>query len=322
MEQYQTNLGASESRSLVSVIILNLNRKFYLKKCLNSVLNSSYKNIEMIVVDNGSTDGSQQLVKKEFSEVRLIEINQNLGFGGGNNIGIENAMGNLLFLINNDVVLDPLCIEHLVEKALIRKDVGVFGCKIYFGYLENVLQHAGGILDRSGSGILKGLLEKDLGLYNVESEVDWVHGAAMMIRKEVFEKIGLFDLIYYPIYHDEIDLCYRARKAGVKVLYVPLAIVHHYETVKASKTLKTAFLRIRNQLIFVFKFYKLQDLLKLAFYEMKMVVNSTRSSKYENFSVGQKAEMLLALIKAFFWIIINLDILVMHRYSSRQVANK
>lgn len=307
---------------LVSVIILNMNRKSYLRKCLNSVLNSSYKNLEVIVIDNGSTDSSQTLVKKEFPKVKLIENQQNLGFGGGNNIGIKNARGKLLFLINNDIFLDHLCIEKLVEKAMSKEDVGIFGCKIYFGYLNNILQHAGGILDNSGSGILRGFFEKDSNLYNIEYEVDWVHGAAIFIRKRVFEEIGLFDTIYHPIYHDEIDLCYRAFKSGFKILYIPTAIVYHYESVKSLKTLKTAFLRIRNQLIFVFKFYKLKDLLKLPFYEMKMVVNSSRSSKYEDFSVGQKAEMLLALMKAFFWIILNLDILMMHRYSSRQVAKK
>jgi hypothetical protein len=306
---------------LVSIIILNLNRKDYLEKCLQSIYNNSYKNCEVIVVDNGSTDGSQELVRKKFPYVKLIENSQNLGFGGGNNIGIKNARGDLLFLINNDVVLDHLCIQKLVEKSLLRKDVGIFGCKIYFGHLGNVLQHAGGILDKSGSGTVRGLLEKDSGFYDIDCEVDWVHGAAMMVRREVFEKVGIFDRIYHPIYHDEIDICYRARKAGFKVLYVPKAVVYHYEEAKGLKTLKTAFLRIRNQFIFVFKFYNIRDLLKVPFYEMKMVLSRSRSPKYRAFSVDQRVKMLLAFVRAFLWVIGNLDVVLAHRYNSKKVTN-
>lgn len=316
-----SNLAQPSSYPLVSTVILNYNGRELLRNCLRSTLRSRYPNLEIIVVDNGSMDGSQELVKREFSNVKLIENNQNLGFGGGNNIGIENASGDLLFLINNDVVLDHLCIQRLVEKALLRGDAGIFGCKIYFGYLKNVLQHAGGILDKSGSGTVKGLLEKDVGLYDIDSEVDWVHGAAMMIRREVFEKIGTFDRIYHPIYHDEIDICYRARKAGSKVLYVPKAIVHHYESAKGLKTLRTAFLRIRNQFIFVFKFYNARDLSKVPFYEMKMVLSRFRSPKYKAFSVDQKAQMLLAFVKAFLWVIRNLDVLLTHRHNSKKVTN-
>jgi GT2 family glycosyltransferase len=306
------------SNPVVSIVVLNLNGKDCLGKCLRSLFESKYENKEIIVVDNGSTDGSQDFVKSQFPSVKLIENQKNLGFGPGNNVGIKNATGDFVLFLNNDVLLDPDCIGILTTKMVQEEDIGVIGCKIYVGSLNKVIQHAGGTLDPSGSGILIGYLEKDVGQYDEEKNVDWVHGAAFLVRKSVFKDVGMFDPIYYPIYHDEVDLCYRAKKFGYKIRYEPSAEVYHFEDIGSEKTFKTAFFRIRNTLIFACKYTSAIRLPLLPFLHVKIIINGLKSPKYHNMSKLKAIDLIIAYVKAFAWILESLPIIMEDRCAIKQ----
>jgi hypothetical protein len=209
---------------LVSVVILNWNGGDYLRSCVKSVLETDYprNRIEVIVVDNGSTDNSAKFIKKIYPQVNLIENERNLGFCVGNNIGIKKASGDLIILLNNDTIVDSAWIKEILKKAKNPK-VGIVGGRLYFpqtkvielmGYRSKFL----GYREAIGSG------EEDNGQYDEVNNVDSVIGALLAIKREVIAKIGLLDSRFFA-YCEDIDLCHRARKAGYIVTTLMLLFI-------------------------------------------------------------------------------------------------
>jgi len=248
----------------VSVVILNWNGGDYLIRCVRSVLETDYpKNLlEVIVVDNGSTDGSARSVKKVYPQVKLIENKKNLGFCVGNNIGIRSATGDLIILLNNDTIVDKDWIKEILKRA---KDprVGVVGCKLYFPGTKTI-QTLGFRIKFLGYWESIGAGEMDIGQFNQIEKVDYVSGAALAIKREVVEKIGLLDTEFYA-YAEDADLCYRARKAGYRVV-ISNAIVYHYGSLSWDRLpLKKAYLGNRNHLYFIMKHYPPKALLRYIF---------------------------------------------------------
>lgn len=247
----------------VSVIILNWNGGEYLRKCLDSVLKTDYSSFEVIVVDNASTDGSRDMVKKEYPQVKLIENKENLGFCVGNNIGIERASGDIIILLNNDTIVDENWLEEVVKKTG-EPRVGIIGCRLYYpgskiiqslGYREVSL---GMWEELIGSGQVDG------GQFDVIEDVDYVSGAAMAIRREVIEKIGLLDPFCYAFSEDK-DISYRCRKAGYRVV-TSNAIVYHYGSVSWDQfPLRKVYSTRRSQLYFIMKHYPPRALLGYVF---------------------------------------------------------
>jgi hypothetical protein len=243
---------AYRGRLLVSVVILNWNGGDYLRRCVESVLETDYPRnlIEVIVVDNGSTDGSAKSIKKMYPQVKLIENKRNLGFCVGNNVGIRNASGDLIILLNNDTIVDNAWIKEILKKAEDPR-VGIIGCKLYFPRTK-VIQVLGfrskflGYMEAIGSG------EKDNGQFDSVCNVDYVSGASLAIKKDVVAKIGLLDPKFYA-YGEDNDLCYRARKAGYTVV-ASNAIVYHYGSMSWNRfPIKKEYLHIRNNLYLIIK---------------------------------------------------------------------
>ncbi|MDO8691836.1 MAG: glycosyltransferase family 2 protein [Dehalococcoidia bacterium] len=214
---------------LASVIVLSYNGREYLGPCLSSLESSSYREIEVLLVDNGSTDGSAQWVAATFPKVSVVAYGENLGFAGGMNRGIRTAQGRFIGFLNQDTTVRPAWLENLVT-ALKDPAVGMAGSKIY--YPDGLtLQHAGGIIrypqalaDHFGYGQL------DQGQWDQEKDVDYVTGAAFATRRDVLESIGVFDEGFYPAYFEDTDLCFRARDAGYRVVYIPEAVLVHHES--------------------------------------------------------------------------------------------
>ena len=244
---------SSPELPLVSVIVLNYNGKDILEDCIIAILNSNYPRIEVIVVDNGSADGSHMIVKKYEPRVKLIRSLRNIGYSAGNNLGIQIAKGKYIFLVNNDAIIHPDCIYELVKVASSDTRIGVLGCKVYYKGTR-IIQHAGGKLNLSATYLPHiGVFEEDRGQYDEISDVDYVSGVAMMIRREVMDKIGLLDEFYFA-YWEDVDYCFRARKAGFRVVYVPNAIIEHHEGFSwKKKPLLQRFLFQRNRLLFILK---------------------------------------------------------------------
>lgn len=211
---------------LVSILIVNYNGSEVLAPCLTSLDKSSYPNFEVIVVDNGSTDNSIKIIKKNHKKVILVEAGKNLGFASGNNLALESAKGKYILLLNGDTEVEPDWLNELVDFAEKNSDGGVFTPKVLFFEDKHTINSAGGLCDIYGFSPLRGTFEKDNGQYDQPETVFYAHGAAMMARKEVIDKIGFLDDSYF-IYHEEFDFCWRTWLSGYKVYYVPVSVVYH-----------------------------------------------------------------------------------------------
>jgi len=210
----------------ISVIILTFNSKEYILNCLKSVKKSIYSNYEIIVVDNGSKDGTIELIQNNFPKVKLILNNKNFGFAGGNNRGVKEATGDIFFLLNDDTVIDHDLIRVLVEELTSSDEIGIVGPKIFYMNPKDKVWFGGGKIEwlRGEGKHLNG---------DVKQEVDFITGCALMIKKEVVKKVGLFDEQFFA-YYEDADLCQKTKKANYKVIYLPFGGVWHVKSATAS----------------------------------------------------------------------------------------
>ncbi len=217
-----------QSSMKASIIILVWNGMSYLEACLNAVLAQDYPNFEVIVVDNGSADGSADFVAEQYPQVRLIRNGRNMGFSAGNNIGLRAATGDVLVLLNQDTVVHTGWLAALTQ-VLADPTIGIVGCKLL--YPDGTLQHAGayvyGVRGESGH---TGRHEPDAGQYDQLRDVDFVTGASLGLTRSTFARIGPLDEGFAPAYYEDTDWCYRAREAGLRVVYTPAAVATHYES--------------------------------------------------------------------------------------------
>jgi len=216
----------SPSFPVVSVVIVNYNGKVFLEKCITSLMSQSYPAIEIILVDNGSSDGSIDYVMKKFPSVKIITNNNNFGFAKGNNIGIESAKGELIATLNNDTEVTRNWLTELVNAINSDQKVGMCASKMLFMKKPKLINSTGICISRSGACWDRGMFETDCGQYDSHNEVFGPCAGAAMYRKSMLEDIGLFDEDFYA-YMEDVDLAFRGRLRGWKCLYVPKAIVYH-----------------------------------------------------------------------------------------------
>jgi GT2 family glycosyltransferase len=241
----------------VTAMVLNWNGKELLATCLPPLLEQDYPDYELVVIDNGSEDGSIAYVREQFPEVAILDNGRNLGYSGGLNAGMRQAEGEIVVLLNNDViVLGRHWLRQLVAPFRTGRRVGITGCKLYFPD-GKTLQHAGARLTYPlAYSEHIGYLEEDRGQYDRQVEVDYVTGAAVALSQEVIREVGLLDESFAPIYYEEVDLCYRIRAAGYRVLYVPEAAAIHDESASFGRARERHQLTFhRNRLRFIFKHY-------------------------------------------------------------------
>ena len=245
----------------ISVVVLSYNGKGYLEDCLRSVLAQSHPPYQLIVVDNASSDGSPELVRERFPQAELIRNHRNLGYAGGMNVGLREARGELIALLNQDTVVQENLLAELTRAFEMDVKIGIAGCKILLA--DGVtIQHAGGIIrypqalpDHYGYGQL------DEGQYDQMREVDYVTGAALAVRKAVLKDVGYFDEAFFPAYYEDADFCFRAREAGYKIVYVPRAVVLHHESSTLGRDSYNYHRAMhRNRLRFILKRYNLRQL--------------------------------------------------------------
>ena len=254
----------------VSVIILNYNGKHLLEECLESLFSQTYQEREIIVVDNGSTDGSPDLLEQRYqSRITLIKERENLGFAEGNNVGIASSSGEYIALLNNDAVADRAWLEKLVQAAQ-RSDgsFGMWASKILFHDRRDMIDTAGHLIYRDGLNRGRGKNEIDRGQYDREEEVFFPSGCAALYRREMIDRIGAFDPDFFA-YGDDTDLGIKARLAGWKCLFVPTSIVYH----KSSSTAGTysplkAYLVERNRVWVLIKYFPLGSIMVSPLYTL------------------------------------------------------
>lgn len=180
----------------------------------------------MVVVDNGSTDGSAACVRERYPTARLIQAGRNLGFAGGNNLGIRATRSRYVVLLNNDTSVRPGWLASLVSAAEADKDVGAVSAKLLFKNEPGTIQNAGILLLSDGSGADRGFHEPDRGQYDKSEEVFGACGASALYRREMLDDVGLLDETFF-MYYEDTDLSWRMRSRGWKVVYEPAAVVDH-----------------------------------------------------------------------------------------------
>ncbi len=250
------------SPPIVSVVVVNWNGKHLLEECLGSLTAQSTADVEIILVDNGSRDGSAEFVRQRFPGVRLVCLPDNTGFAAGNNAGIRIAGGRYIALLNNDTKADPGWLPNLLkETAASPASTGMWACKILSYDNPDVIDNVGLLLYPDGLGRGKGRLEKDAGQYDTPGEAFFPSGCAGLYRREMLDEIGLFDEEFFA-YADDVDIGLRARTAGWNCRYVPAAKVYHkYSSSSDAYSPFKAFLVERNRIWILLKYYPVEMIL-------------------------------------------------------------
>jgi GT2 family glycosyltransferase len=210
-------------------VILNTNRRQDTLACLASLAQSTYQPHTVLVIDNASQDGSVEAIGAAFPDTHIVALTENRGYAGNNNVGIDWAIehgADWVLVLNEDTVLAPDCIARLVETGQSDAEIGILGPMIYHFDEPDVIQTAGGVLGRYWLAGLIAHNEQDRGQYREPRPVEWISGCAMLVRREVIERVGRLDERFF-IYWEEIDWCLRASRAGWRLMHVPLARLWH-----------------------------------------------------------------------------------------------
>lgn len=224
----------------VAIVVLNWNGHKDTIECVESLKKTTCPDYEILIVDNGSSDGSEAILRKKFPELKLIQTGKNLGFAGGENIGIREALGagttgvgttargaDYVLLLNNDTTVDPDFAVELVKAASLNPQAGILCSKVYFLSRPDIIWYAGASFHPwLGWGRHRGYGQKDAGQFDRTEETPRACGCSLMVTREFCEKAGLLDDEYF-CYCEDTDWGMRARKAGFKVLYVPASKVWH-----------------------------------------------------------------------------------------------
>lgn len=236
----------------ISIITVNYNQTQATCEFLESTRKLTYPEFEVIVVDNGSTE-NPKVISERYPEVNLIISEKNLGFAGGNNLGIKAAQGDYLFFVNNDTLLTPSVLESMIKRFEKDDDIGLISPKIKLHQHPEIIQYAGSteINPLTGRNKTIGKYEKDEGQYNVARITHYGHGAAMMIKREVLKISGRMPEEFF-LYYEEMDWCEQIKKAGYKIYYEPEALIYHKESLTVGKMspLKTYYMT-RNRILFM-----------------------------------------------------------------------
>lgn len=266
---------------MVSVVIPNYNGIDFLKTCIESLRKQTYKNMEIIVVDNASSDDSVKYLHDKYPEVKVIQLQYNTGFSYAVNIGIKQALGEYVFLLNNDTEVDNRCVEFLVESINKVENIFSVNSKMIQYNDRELLDDAGDEYNAFGWAFKRGYNRK------LESKIKSTRvfttcAGASLYRKSIFEKIGYFDEEFFA-YLEDVDIGYRANIYGYQNIYNPDAIVYHIisGTTGNKKTEFKTKLSARNNVYVIYKNMPLlQIILNLPFLVIGTVVKAMFFGKY------------------------------------------
>lgn len=222
---------------LVYAVIVNWNGKALLEKCLSTLYEyTSSTQCRVILVDNASTDDSVKMVATRYPGVKVIVNSENLGFAKANNIGIRYALqegANYVLLLNNDVEITAKgWLDDFLKVAESNPRIGMVGCKLL--YPDGTIQHAGGTVNKRVLGH-RGSHEVDIGQYDRVESVDYVTGAALLVKAQVIRKVGMLDEGFTPLYYEDTDWCIRVKLAGYDVVYSPKPALIHTSAISTGK---------------------------------------------------------------------------------------
>ncbi len=217
----------AQSSALLSVIIPNWNGAKFLPTCLDALQNQTYPNIEVIVADNASVDGSQSLLQSQYPQVKLVQLPKNEGFTGACNAGIRAASGSYIALLNNDTEVDSGWAAAVVDAFEHHAEIGIVASKMLLFDKRDHIHTAGDYFTLDGRAGNRGVWQQDVGQFDKEEYVFSACGGSSVYRKTVLDQIGLLDDDFFFSLED-IDLAWRAQLSGWRCLYTPKAIVYHH----------------------------------------------------------------------------------------------
>jgi hypothetical protein len=241
--------------SRVLIIVLTYNGIDLTLACLASLAKVDYPALDVVVVDNCSSDNTPAQVREGFPSVAVIETGSNLGYAEGNNFGLRHALKqgyDYALLLNNDTEVAPDFVTRLVEVCEREPDIGVAGPKIYLYDRPNTLYTAGGAINwRTGTTETIGLGEEDRGQYDAQRDVDFINGCAIMVRRAAIERAGLIDA-RFGMYFEETEWCVRIARAGWRLTYVPTSVVlHKIQLDRHEQSARVTYYMARNRLLFL-----------------------------------------------------------------------
>lgn len=240
-------------KPLVSIVILNYNQFQVSCEFLESCKRLTYDQYEIIMVDNASKENPSAYMQEHYPYVTFIRNKENLGFTGGNNVGISAAKGDYVFVVNNDTEVTPNLLEKLLEPFEQDPTIGAVSPKIKYFHQPGIIQYAGytSMNPITGQAVPLGCKQQDKGQFNTPGYTYFAHGAAMLVKREVIEKVGAFADIFF-LYYEELDWSERIRKAGYNIYYQAEAEIFHKESVSVGKEspLK-AYYHTRNRILFM-----------------------------------------------------------------------
>ncbi len=300
----------SSTPPLVSIISINYNGARVTCEMLESLKRITYPHIEVIIIDNASQE-DPSLIRNEHPWITFIRSEKNLGFAGGNNLGLNEARGKYFLLLNNDTEVEPGFLEPLVARMEADSGIGAVSPKIIFHHTPGLIQFAGfePINPYTGRGNAIGNGQKDNGSFNVSMETSRAHGAAMMISRKVVEKIGLMADLFF-LYYEEMDYCERIKRAGYTIWYEAGSTIYHKESIATGKgsSLKTYYLT-RNRLLYQRRNVKgIKLFISMLFFT---VVSIPKNSV--QYVLHGKTDMLKAFWKGILW---NLQAKNIHKNES------
>ncbi len=282
---------------LVSILIPNWNSKKYIDRCIMSLLDQTWPNREIILIDNASTDGSVQLAKERFRFVKVIQNVTNLGFAGAINVGIKEARGDLIALFNQDAFAHKDWLRILVEAVERSSNIAAAAGKIFYwreGGEKDAVFCTWPRVDPYTASVYNFSDNEPM------STVDYLSGAAMIVKRNIIQEVGLLDTQYF-LYFDETDWCARMIRAGYGLLYIPEAKAWHAVSASVSDAGLKSFYMIRNQIRFVLKNFDLKYIFAFVLF---LLVDSTMSFM-GNVRRSDLRETKLRL-RAICWNILNL----------------
>jgi GT2 family glycosyltransferase len=264
----------------VSIVVLNWNGQLYLENCLNSLLQTTYPDLEIIVVDNASTDGSEKIVSK-FKSVKLVQSTKNLGYAGGNNIGFTHATGKYVVALNNDMLVEPDWLTDPIQYMESDSKIGICGCR-QMRFDKTTVDGLFQILKKD----LRSLAVKAGEPYDHECAsykagyVIGVNGGSAIYRKNLLDDLKGFDEHFFG-YYEDIDICMRAFIRGWKILYVPSAVVYHIGSASFKKNPRNSvYLLERNRFWFIYKNFSISIILKHLFFIILYEIRNFRGSLF------------------------------------------
>ncbi len=291
---------------LVSIISINYNQSQLTIAMVKSLKQITYTHIEVIIIDNASPTEDPQPIKDAFHDINLIRSKENLGFSGGNNLGISAANGEYFLFLNNDTEVAPDFLEPLVAHFRAHPKAGIASPKIIFFGTDDRIQYAGceGLNPLTGRGKTIGFMEKDMGQHDVSFSTGHIHGAAMMVPRQVVQNAGLMPELYF-LYYEELDWSEMIKKAGYSCHYVASSTIYHKESMSVGKAsvLKTYYMN-RNRLIYIRRNAKGWQFWAsvLFFIGVALPKNSAK------FLLNGKTNHLTALWKGILWNLKNPDV--------------